>query len=310
MEFKKFSSLENTYNGKIIDKVVHEGHASSQWVVTEKIDGANFSFWCDGSEVKVASRNQFVDGTFFNCQKVINAHSEKFLNYVKDNFPGEVVVVYGELFGANIQNRVNYGTEVKFVAFDMRVNGEPINKTDVALNAPAAGFECNKILFIGTYEEAMAYPHEFRSHYTPDSCDADDLNEAEGIVIEPVIPAKFNNGSRIYFKKKTARFSEKKNRTHKTPSVLPDDVSEILESVLEYCTESRVHSVISKIGEVTNKDFGRVGGLLVQDMIEDYEKDTDTSLKEVVEDHWKQFVGCLNREAIATARPVILGVMV
>lgn len=63
MEFKKFSSLENTYRQNLIDKVQYEGKDGGAWIVTEKIHGANFSFWCDGIEVKTASRTQFVYGT-------------------------------------------------------------------------------------------------------------------------------------------------------------------------------------------------------------------------------------------------------
>ena len=43
-EFTKFPSLENTYRQKEIDKIVMM-EIKDQWVVTEKVHGANFSFW-------------------------------------------------------------------------------------------------------------------------------------------------------------------------------------------------------------------------------------------------------------------------
>jgi Rnl2 family RNA ligase len=307
MEFQKFSSLENTYNQKLIDKVVYEGKNTGRWIVTEKLHGANFSFWCDGSEVKVASRTQFVDGTFFNCQAVINKHSPHILEWHKKNLtPGDSLVVYGELYGANIQKEVTYG-ERRFSAFDVRINKEVQDKVKAVRISAEMGLEFSPILHFGTFEECMNVPHEFRSKETPEDFPDDQENFAEGLVIEPIEPDWFNNGSRIYFKNKTPAFTEKKARVHKTPMpALPDEMRELLESVLEYCSENRVRNVISKIGQVTNKDFGRVGGLLVQDMIEEFEKETGVVLKTVAESHWKQFAGVMSREAIAVARPVIL----
>lgn len=307
MQFQKFSSLENTYNQKLVDKVVYEGKNTGRWIVTEKLHGANGGFWCDGHEVKFSSRTQFVDGTFFNCQAVINKHEQGILTWHKQNLSaGDTLIVYGELYGEGIQKEVVYGKR-RFSAFDVRIDGEIQDKLVAIRMTAEMGLEFAPVLHFGTFEECMNVPHEFRSKETPQDFPEDKENFAEGIVIEPIEPAWFNNGSRIYFKNKTPAFTEKKARQHKTPPPsLPEDALELLNSVLEYCTEARVRNVISKIGQVTNKDFGRVGGLLVQDMIEDFEKESDIELKKAVEDHWKQFAGALNREAIAVARPVIL----
>lgn len=94
MQFTKFSSLENTYNKKLIDKIVYEGLDSGTWMVTSKIHGANFSFWYNGSDFQVASRTQFVDGTFFGCQGVINMHQQNFIDWYHRNYHnGETVVI-------------------------------------------------------------------------------------------------------------------------------------------------------------------------------------------------------------------------
>lgn len=51
MEFVKFSSLENTYRTNLLEKIQYEGKDGGLWMATEKLHGANFSFWCDGTEV-------------------------------------------------------------------------------------------------------------------------------------------------------------------------------------------------------------------------------------------------------------------
>lgn len=122
MEFKKFSSLENTYRQNLIDKVQYEGKDGGVWVATEKIHGANFSFWCNGDEVKVASRSQFVDGTFYNCQSVINRYAEGILTWCQEKNVKDFVV-YGELYGDGIQKEVKYGQK-DFAAFDIVIEGK------------------------------------------------------------------------------------------------------------------------------------------------------------------------------------------
>jgi len=305
MEFKKFSSLENTYRQNLIDKVQYEGKDGGEWIVTEKIHGANFSFWCDGNEVKVASRSQFVDGTFYNCQAVINRYEKGILEthhiLCKE---GDVLVIYGELFGGNIQKEVQYG-EKDFRAFDMAINGEVQDKVKAFSWARFASIQTAPVLKVGSLKECLEVANTFQSTLTPEGFEGENI--AEGVVIEPVIPAWFNNGSRIYFKNKTASFSEK-NSTPKEKKVfeLSYEESDILNSLLVYSTENRVLNVISKIGEITNKDFGKILGLTVQDMLEDFVKDGNIDPKKAVENNWKDFNKLLQAEVSKTVRSVFL----
>lgn len=46
MEFKKYTSIENSYRQADVDRVVHQGHGGGIWVVEEKLDGANFQLYC------------------------------------------------------------------------------------------------------------------------------------------------------------------------------------------------------------------------------------------------------------------------
>lgn len=305
LEFKKFSSLENSYRQNLIDKVQYEGKDGGEWVVTEKIHGANFSFWCDGKEVKVASRTQFVDGTFYNCQAVINRYEKGILEIhhilCKE---GDIVVIYGELFGGNIQKEVQYG-EKDFRAFDMTINGEVQDKVKAFAWARFASIQTAPVLKVGSFKECMEVANTFRSTLTSEDYEGE--NNAEGVVIEPVVPAFFNNGSRIYFKNKTPSFSEK-NSAPKEKKVfeLTEEESDILNALLAYATENRVSNVISKIGEVTNKDFGKILGLTIQDMLEDYIKDDNDDPKKAVEDNWKDFHKMLTAEVSKVVRTVFL----
>lgn len=301
MEFHKFSSLENTYRQNLIDKVQYEGKDVGEWVVTEKIHGANFSFWCDGTEVKVASRSQFVDGTFYNCQAVINRYSEGVLQTFHSFYKqGDVLVIYGELFGGNIQKEVQYG-EKDFRAFDVSVNGKPLHKVKAFSIIRWAGIQTVPFLKCGSFKECLEMDNTFKSTLTPEGYEGENISE--GLVIEPVEPAWFANGSRVYFKNKTESFSEK-NRQPKEKQVfeLSETESDLLNELLTYNTEQRVSNVISKIGQVTNKDFGRILGLTVQDILEDFTKDTERDDKVEAENNWKQFHKLLSAEVGKTVR--------
>ena len=300
MEFQKFNSLENSYRQNLIDKVQYEGKDGGLWIATEKLHGANFSFWCDGKEVKVASRTQFVDGTFFNCQAVINKYSQGVLEtWSAVCNEGDILVIYGELFGGNIQKEVEYG-EKDFKGFDVTVNGTPLEQVKGFSVIRWAGITTVPVIHVGTFAECLALPNTFKSLLTPEGYEED--NTSEGLVIEPVEPAWFANGNRIYFKNKTESFSEKKSKPKNEVFEMSEDLSDLLNSILEYNTEQRVCNVVSKFGQVTNKDFGKILGLTVQDILEDFTKETEREPKVEAEDNWKQFNKLLSAEVGKTVR--------
>lgn len=305
MEFIKFSSLDNTYRTNLLEKIQYEGKDGGLWMATEKIHGANFSFWCDGTEVKVASRTQFVDGTFFNCQAVINEYSQGVLETFNTFYKqGDVLVIYGELFGGNIQKEVEYG-EKDFKGFDVSVNGTPLEKLKALNIIRWAGISTVPVIGTGTFAECLALSNTFKSTLTPEGYAED--NTSEGLVIEPVEPAWFNNGSRIYFKNKTESFSEKKRKAKENVIFeLSDEESELMNELLTYNTTQRVSNVISKIGAVSNKDFGRILGLTTQDLLEEFTKDTEQDPKVIAQDNWKQFLKLLQAEVGKTVREEFL----
>lgn len=295
MEFRKFSNLENTYRTNLLEKIQYEGKDGGLWMATEKLHGANFSFWCDGKEVKVASRTQFVDGTFYNCQAVINKYSQGVLETFRTFYEeGDTLVIYGELFGGNVQKEVEYG-EKDFKGFDVTVNGTPLEKLKAFNIIRWAGISTVPVIGTGTFAECLALSNTFKSTLTPE--DYTEENTSEGLVIEPVEPNWFNNGSRIYFKNKTEGFSEKKRKPKEhIVFELSDEESELMNELLTYNTTQRVSNVISKIGQVTNKDFGRILGLTTQDLLEEFTKETEQDPKLIAEDNWKQFLKLLQAE--------------
>lgn len=265
MQFKKFSSLENTYREKSIERIRNSEIAGKDFFVTEKIHGANFAFYWDGSEVRVASRNQFVDGGFYGCKEVVERVKPKFVKMCKTLMSTDLIM-YGELCGKGVFGSPDYG-EKQFRGFDLVVSGNAMNKDDafeLMLDA-----EIDVVPFIGVMEleEALAYNVERESNIGKGTM--------EGVVIEPLEPHWFGE-SRCYLKKKSTGFSEKKQKKIKDAEVdLSLSDTKKLGELSQYATEARVMSVISKIGEVGWSDFGKVSGLYVQDALAESEIDKD-----------------------------------
>jgi len=91
MEFKEYSSIENAYRQKEIQRAF-EQYPEMKYVVQEKVHGANFSFWYNHSDktIKCAKRSGFIVGeeNFFNHKKVLAKYQDQLLEM-------------GELIGAN-----------------------------------------------------------------------------------------------------------------------------------------------------------------------------------------------------------------
>lgn len=293
-QFTKFPSLENTYRQKEIDKIVMM-EIKDQWVVTEKVHGANFSFWVYKNvetkeiDIKCAKRSGWIEEgeKFFNYKYVLEKYRptlEKLRGDVLDNF-----VIYGELFGGNIQSGMCYSLEQDFVAFDMRwINedgslGWALDKLTMLTLKDDYNLPVTPLIGVyDTFEEALAVEESFTSKLIRQYFDGKEGHkETEGVVIEPNNAVYEPNGSRVYLKKKTKRFLEKggkPNIKHKVPMLLQESVQLKLDEALLFLNNNRFDSVVSKIGEVSIKDIGKVMGLLTQDIVVDMEKDLEQSV--------------------------------
>lgn len=312
MNFSKFSSLENVSNQRAMFAVLEQG-ISGPWVVTEKIDGANFCFYTDGDRVWVASRTQFVDGSFFNCQDVIDRYSDAIKQFHASGGQKGILRVYGELFGPKINGRINYGNR-DFVAFDLVFVPEG-SDTEVHCNKLVAQdlckwFDIPFVPLLGVYErfdDALQHTVTFRSNLTPEGHEGN--NFAEGVVIEPMHAQFFANGKRVYFKNRAPEFMEiahVKRDVPKEAVVLPEQVQKLLEDISCYLTENRVYNVASKIGELGEKDFGKLLSLVVADAREDYEKDNDVAILDIVGSAEKTLAKTLAKAATIPVRKVFL----
>lgn len=304
LTFKKYSSIENHFNREFMEHVVEQMPQDLQYVVQEKVHGANTSFLCDGNEVKFAKRTSMLEDEekFYDYPELLEAYKDKVLNLfarVKSQHSEVVTIsVFGEMFGGLyphndvktnrkltlIQKGVCYTPEHEFYGFDIYLsdgeNGWYLPVDEVNEIFEAEGFFYAKTLFRGTLAECLKYPNAFPSKISEWlGLPAIEDNICEGIVIRPVTPMYLRNGSRVLIKSKNERFAEKKsvkkrNKLFAEHVPYSDELKSLVSEVDAYVTENRLTNVVSHIGEVhVPKDFGKIMGLFSKDVLEDFLKE-------------------------------------
>jgi Rnl2 family RNA ligase len=272
-EFSHFHSIENSYREECITRfrTLHPDYLdATRFVVQEKVDGANISFhFYPRQPWRVASRNGYLTAerkqSFFEVGSILGKH-ERMCAQIQDhvNQNGHTFILYGELFGANINKRIKYG-EKRIIFFDIKLNGQylphqPFSKTCKKLGiTPVVPLFAENL----TFTEALAFDSNMNSALTaqPEIC--------EGVVIKPQTMTK---DATLYFclKKVNASFRE----LTEPQAVVHSDRIEQLRQIYAACiNENRVISLVSKCGPPRKQDLPRYESMLKGDAKKDFIKD-------------------------------------
>jgi Rnl2 family RNA ligase len=305
MEFTKYSSIENAYRERFIEHCLQLG--VTDWVALEKVHGANFSFICDDKmQVTPAKRTGIleidVNGNydFYGCNDVVAQYVEKVKQIA--HIVGGPVQVFGELYGQGVQSGTDYGAK-DFIAFDIMLEcGSFLSWPSVIELCSTADISTVPLIAVGKLEDLLKISPEFTSHLCND--------KAEGIVIKPIGADGIEgyylpNGSRAIIKNKSVLFSEKSKHKVKIEVVLSEEGKEVFEDICTYINDNRLRSVLSKIGAVTQKDFGMIAGKLTEDAKIEFERDGYVIEKA----QWKEISKQVNKEASSVVRSVWLNIL-
>ena len=263
MEFTHFPKMENLEVAKAAGtpNYVAAQELDTKWTVTEKIDGANISLHCTRDKCLVGQRNGFADDGFYNVGKElykVNSLIAKLRSLLFYDTSGELehgqISVYGEFFGQKIMNRLHYGMTSQFRFYAMRsirTDGtkrwhswnefvglmEKLDESYLVVPVLASGL---------TFEEACAFANDQKSRL----CEDDTM---EGVVLWPEAVPAFDGGKVLAFKNKNEAFLETSTRKVHTPLTEAEQEANALNALFrEYCTESRMWSVFSKLGKPKN----------------------------------------------------------
>jgi len=342
MDFRKYNSIENSYRQLEIDTIRQYGYADGLWVVTEKIHGSNLSFAINGDEeIKVSKRSGWIEllSSFFRADTVYAKYEERIKDLYEivtcdeklDDAEVECIQLYGEIYGGyyphedverckdakKVQQGVLYCPHNDFYPFDIYVRkadgkSYPLDHDVFERVMEEAGFTIYaKALFTGTFDECLAYQNEYpttisKLHGLPDLDD----NICEGNVLKPVKAMCKPSGSRVILKNKNDRFKEKEaSKKVKVAKEISPEVQEAINIAAGYITENRLRNVLSHIGSVSQKEFGKVIGAFSQDVLADFEKENADLLKDFERDELNTVNKSVGKESANLIRANFLNII-
>lgn len=280
MNFKKYPSIENSYRDKYIDRwLQHYPELQLEdYIIVEKIHGANFQVLLSQNKIQFASRNMMLsdDVKFFGFQDVMDKYSNEFstIQEFMKSEDIESIRLFGELFGSNIQKGVDYGKEKKYRVFDIYVEEDLLSQSDAMFLLEHLDL---KHIFVPIMDIAKGLDKalEFNTEFNSTLSSLVEDNMCEGVVIKPLNKVYcYDDKSPFYLKKKNKSFSEKqksKGTGRDTPSSQFVKVQNIFAG---HINKNRLDSVFSKHGEIESpKEIGKYIKLVLEDAKEDFLKD-------------------------------------
>jgi len=244
----------------------------------EKIHGtsAHIRFKNDEQSRKVSSGGiiHFFSGGEKHI-KFLNIFNRNSLYKKLSNLKLDNIYIYGEAYGGKQQGmREVYGNDLKFIAFDVKINNCWLSVLD------AEKFVLDLELEFVHYKKMTTDIKDLEIERNCPSVQSvingiKEPKEKEGLVLRPLIEFIKNNGSRVICKYKNDSFME----TSKPRKIIDPEQLKILEDAKqvadEWVTEMRLSHVLDKINI---NDITEVRKLIFA-MVEDIKREGDKEIK-------------------------------
>ena len=333
-KFNPYEKIPESWNHWQIDDAAYRLFDKIDWVVTEKVHGANLCFTIAPTGIRCAKRKEYIseNDAFFNYQRLLEKLKGKIqqvFDVLEQQHPQiSRVFIYGELFGGGyphpdvepdrtvklVQTGVYYSPTIEFYAFDIAICTEETSDNKIYLDYDRAleifqevGIFHARPLFVGKFNNACSYPIEFDSTIPAElGLPALSQNPAEGVTIKPLksIYVETKKGKvRPIIKKKIAAFTEDR-RFHQAKK-WPDERSPSQEehfSVLKWegfnlITENRLQNAISKIGTDYRRQSRQIFSLFIEDILEEISASQSETLASLTPNERNEFTEYLEKEA-------------
>ena len=294
--FKKYTSIENSYRTKFIDRFKSYIDNDTLFIVSEKLDGANIQIlFQPNADMLVGKRSGFLnhEDSFFDIWNVLKKYETELDKLqTTSNLTGATIRIFGELYGPGINKRIDYGDDKKIAFFDAYVSNSLFQLSERLGSFYWTDSDDKETLLTQKTFHAFML-HMGLKHVLPPNLglfhsleealnfDIETLqragkNGSEGIVIQPynkIIRAP--NGTRLILKKKTAKFSDKTPNAKNKKSI--NTVSNPLnQKFKQYINKNRVLDTFAKHGEILSPDqMGHYIKLVLEDAKADFLKDND-----------------------------------
>lgn len=164
------------------------------WQFTEKIDGTNISVHWDGHNIEFGGRTdkaQIPNHLLTKLKELFGTLEAEEL--FEQTFGEKDVILFGEGYGAKIQNGGEYRSDVSFILFDVMINGNYQSREWVEQTAKMFGIDIVPIVLEGTILDGIDY---VMSH--PHSTIGNAM--MEGVVGRPKVELNDRCGNRVIVK--------------------------------------------------------------------------------------------------------------
>lgn len=288
--FKKYQSIENSYQTSHIEFYVNKFGKellNSTFVITEKLDGANFQISITKEEVKYGRRTDYLkeDEKFFNWNEIkgkyeiIGKHIQQCLNMPKEKqivvlgheLKMSEITLYFEMISNKINKRVKYfhdDNKTELVCIDVVIDNKKLSYFDGITFLQSLGLVNIRFAPVFAVVEGLSKALDFPTRFNSGLIELEN-NLIEGIVIQPLEPEKFKINEYFILKKKNKEFMEKikveKEYINYTEKFLFLD---------NYVNNNRLISAESKFGKFqSTKQIGEFMKEINQDIINDLIKE-------------------------------------
>lgn len=287
--FQSYPKIPESFDAFQLSEADYRLLKKTDWVVTEKIHGANFCVLSNEATTSFAKRKEILtdEENFFGYHALrddLMAKVKTLFTQMLEGHPDtRAVAVYGELFGGAyphpevpsikgvqaIQTGIYYCPEVRFWVFDIvnitDTSSYFVDFTTMTEVCEAVNLPYVPALLKGSFNEAQNYSIEFEStipallNLPPLSLKQKNL--AEGIVIKPAQSLLMDTSKgwiRPVIKKKIKLFSEdsryQQAQKWSGDTGASQQLGEVLMVVQNLVNQNRLNNVISKIGALNTQN--------------------------------------------------------
>lgn len=306
MKFVSYVHIENSEHAATVEKLKEFDNVwqHPKWAVQDKIDGANFQIAIDfDGTLHCGSRSQMLGegASFYGFEEALNRDKirEKCME-IRQSIRAIThmdwsMVFYGELCGGKydhpdvepvknvkaIQKRISYAPFAFWICFDILVELPDGHRFWLAPDTVECLCVEHNIPVVATrkicsLEEAL----KFDINYNDDTgvrlfgLPPVENNQVEGVVIKCMLPNMMEHGVRPILKNKNGKFKERQHtKSNKAPVEYTEVEQEYINKRLEFLTDSRMCSVMSKLTEEQISDFKTLRTAFEEDMKADIERE-------------------------------------
>ena len=174
--------------------------ANNIWQFTEKIDGTNIRIHWDGHNVEIGGRTDRAQIP----KHLIDYLSATFLTpeveeMFEQTYGEKDVILFGEGYGAKIQNGGDYRSDVSFILFDVLIGDNWQSREWIEATAKMFGIDVVPIVLEGTIGDGIDYVMQHNNSTIGNAI-------MEGVVGRPKVEMKDRLGNRIIVKIKWKDF--------------------------------------------------------------------------------------------------------